>query len=212
MYTVMSFQATLSMILIIMFIMRRKGGYEQYIGKAQFWSASKILLGVTLLWTYHLFAFFITYWYGRLEVEQNIIKYLFVSSYLWIFLANMLFSFVVPFLLLIWNPLRRSDWGAPLAGCFALLGAFLFNIRTFVAAFNTGNLYEIGLSRVPPPVFPGIADILMVVGMISLAALVYLLGAKILPLVSIWETKEGAQYQKMDTLFKGHYLVLAKPE
>jgi Ni/Fe-hydrogenase subunit HybB-like protein len=65
---------------------------------------------------------------------------------------------------------------------------------------------------VPPPVYPGLADILMVVGLIGLAALVYLLGTRMLPLVSVWETKEGAQYQRMDTLFKGHYLVLAKPE
>ena len=37
-------------------------------GQAPFWAASKVLLGLTLLHTYHLFAFFITYWYGRLEV------------------------------------------------------------------------------------------------------------------------------------------------
>ena len=123
MYTVMSFQSALSMILIILFIMRRWGGYEGYIGKSPFWSASKILLGLTLLWTYHLFAFFITYWYGRLEVEQNILKYVFVQPYLVVFLGNMLFSFLVPFLLLIWNPLRRSAWGPPLAGLFALVGA-----------------------------------------------------------------------------------------
>ena len=111
MYTVMSFQTSLGLILIVLFIMRKWGGYEGYIGKSPFWSASKILLGLTLLWTYHLFAFFITYWYGRLEVEQNILKYLFTQPYLVVFLGNMLFSFLTPFLLLIWNPLRRSAWG-----------------------------------------------------------------------------------------------------
>ena len=212
MYTVMSFQSALSMILIVMFIMRRWGGYEGYIGKAPFWSASKILLGLTLLWTYHLFAFFVTYWYGRLEVEQNILKYVFVQPYLVVFLGNMLFSFLVPFALLIWNPLRRSAWGPPLAGLAALVGAFLFNMRTFAAAFNTGNHYEFSLSHVPAAVWPDIWDIFIILGGLGIAALVYLLSAKLLPLISIWEVKEGTLYQKMDTLMKGEYLVLAKPE
>ena len=212
MYTVMSFQTALALILIVLFIMRRWGGYEGYIGKSPFWSASKILLGLTLLWTYHLFAFFITYWYGRLEFEQNIIRYVFVQPYLPLFLANMLFSFLTPFLMLIWNPLRRSDWGPTLAGCSALLGSLLFNLRTFGAAFNTGEHYEFALSRVPAAVWPDLWDICIIIGALGLVALVYLIAAKLLPLMSIWEIKEGAKYQKMDTLMKGEYLVLAKPE
>ena len=212
MYTVMSFQTALSLILIVMFIMRRWGGYENYIGKAPFWSASKILLGLTLLWTYHLFAFFITYWYGRLEVEQNILKYLFTQPYLVVFLGNMLFSFFIPFALLIWNPLRRSDWGPPLAGLVALVGSLLFNLRTFAAAFNTGNHFEFALSHVPAAVWPDIWDICMILGGLGIVALVYLLSAKLLPPMSIWEVKEGTLYQKMDKLMKGEYLVLAKPE
>ena len=68
-------------VLIILYVMRRWGGFQEYYGKSVFWSASKVQLGLTLLWAYHLFAFFITYWYGRLVVEQNIIKYLFAQSY-----------------------------------------------------------------------------------------------------------------------------------
>ncbi len=212
MYTVMSFQTALSLVLVILFIMRRWGGYAGYIGVSPFWSASKILLGLTLLWTYHLFAFFITYWYGRLEFEQNVIRYLFTEPYLVPFLGNFIFSFVMPFLLLIWNPVRRSDWGPTLAGCSALLGALLFNIRTFNAAFNTGEHFEFALSRVPAAVYPGLWDIFIILGGLGLVALTYLLATKLIPIMSIWEVKEGAKYQKMDTLMKGEYLVLAKPE
>lgn len=212
MYTVMSFQAALSMILVVLFLMRRKGGYAGYIGKAPFWSASKILLGLTLLWTYHLFAFFITYWYGRLEHEENIIRYVFTQPYLALFLGNFVFSFVAPFLTLIWNPVRRSDWGPTLAGGFALVGALLFNLRTFNAAFNTGEHFEFALTRVPAAVWPNLADVCIILGGLGLVALIYLLAAKVVPLMSIWEVKEGAKYQKMDTLVKGEYLVLAKPE
>jgi molybdopterin-containing oxidoreductase family membrane subunit len=211
-YSVTSFQSSLGLILVVLFILRRWGGYREYIGIAPFWSASKILLGLTLLWTYHLFAFFITYWYGRMEVEQNIIKYFLVESYGGIFAANFFFGFVMPFLILLWNPVRKTDWGPALAGLSAVVAAFLFNLRMLVGAFNAGDIYDIGLEAVPPAAWPDVWDVFMVLGGLGLAALVYLAATRVIPVLSLWEIKEGAKYQRMDTLIRGRYLVLAKPE
>lgn len=211
-FSVTSFQSSLGLILVVLFILRRFGGYREYIGIAPFWSASKVLLGITLLWTYHLFAFFLTYWYGRLEVEQNIIKYFLVESYGGIFAANFFFGFVMPFLILLWNPVRKTDWGPALAGLSAVVAAFLFNLRMLVGAFNAGDIYNIGLEAVPPAAWPDVWDIFMVLGGLGLAALVYLAATRVIPVLSLWEIKEGAKYQRMDTLIRGRYLVLAKPE
>lgn len=211
-FSVTSFQSSLGLILVVLFILRRFGGYREYIGIAPFWSASKVLLGITLLWTYHLFAFFLTYWYGRLEVEQNIIKYFLVESYGGIFAANFFFGFVTPFLILLWNPVRKTDWGPALAGLSAVVAAFLFNLRMLVGAFNAGDIYNIGLEAVPPAAWPDVWDIFMVLGGLGLAVLVYLAATRVIPVLSLWEMKEGAKYQRMDTLIRGRYLVLAKPE
>lgn len=213
-YTLTSFQSALGTILIILFILRRWGGYEEYIGISAFWSASKILLGFTLLWTYHTFAFFITFWFGRLEVEQNIIKYLFIESYAGVFAANFFFSFVAPFLILLWNPVRKTAWGPALAGLSALAGAFLFNIRIFVGSFNVGfeDLFDVGLNKVPAATYPDIWDVFIVIGGLGAVIFLYLLATMLIPILSVWEVKEGTKYQKMDTLIRGEYLVLAKPE
>ena len=213
-YTLMGFQTSLAAILIVLYVFRKWGGYERFIGASPFWSASKILLGLSLLWIYHMFAFFITFWYGRMEVEQNILNYLFVDSWFWIFILNALGSWLIPFGILVWNPVRRADWGAPLAGVFVLFGALMFNVRTFVGAFNAGReqIYDISITVVPPAVAPDIWDLFMLIGVIGLAGLVYLIGLKIFPVMNIWEIKEGAMYQKMGRLFRGNYLVLAKPE
>ena len=112
-YTLTGFQCALGLCLVILYVMRRWGGYGEYYGKSVFWAASKVQLGLTLLWAYHLFSFFITYWYGRLLVEQNVIRYLMGDSYGGVFSANVALSFVIPFLLLLWNPVRRSAWGPP---------------------------------------------------------------------------------------------------
>ena len=211
-YSLTGFQVALGTILIILYVMRRWGGYHEYYGKAVFWSASKVLLGLTLLWAYHLFAFFITYWYGRLVVEQNIIKYLYGDSYGWVFAVNLVFSFVIPFLLLLWNPVRRSAWGPPLAGLAAAAGALMFSVRIFVGGANSGNIYIAFLDHVPPAVYPDIWDIFIIIGGIGGAAFTYLVGTRILPVLSVWEVKEGALYQRMSRFIRGEYLVLAKPE
>ena len=214
-YSITSLQMGLGAILVTLYIMRRWGGYEGYIGKSLFWSASKVLLGVTLLWVYHLFAFFITFWYGRLEVEQNIIKYLIVDTYGAVFLVNLVFSFIAPFLVLLWNPVRRSAWGPALAGLLVLIGGLAFNLRIFVGAANAAEgqaMYDIAFEHLPPPVYPDVWDVFMVVGLLGGAVFVYLAATKLLPLLSLWEVKEGAMYQKWGKFMRGEYMILAKPE
>ena len=99
-----------------------------------------------------------------------------------------------------------------MAGISALVGAFLFNLRIFVGSFNAGDIYGIGLDHVPPPVYPDLWDVLMLLGGIGAAALVYLAASKVIPILSVWEVKEGTMYQSLRTFVRGEYLVLAKPE
>ncbi len=119
---------------------------------------------------------------------------------------------MVPFLILLWNPVRKTAWGPALAGLSALAGAFLFNMRMIVGAFNAGDVYDVALTRVPPAAWPDVWDVFMVIGGLGAVIFIYLLATKIIPILSVWETKEGTKYQKMGTLIRGEYLVLAKPE
>ena len=197
-YTITSLQMGLGAILVTIFIMRRWGGYEGYIGKSTFWSASKVLLGVTLLWVYHLFAFFITFWFGRLEIEQNIIKYLVVDTYAIIFLLNLAFSFALPFAVLLWNPVRRTAWGPALAGSMVLFGGLMFNIRIFVGSANAApgaEIYDFFMEHIPAPVYPDIWDVFMVLGGLGAAVFIYLAATKLFPLMSLWELREVSLYQ-----------------
>jgi hypothetical protein len=215
-YTVISFQGGLAAILLTAYALRRWGGYREYMGQAPFWAASKILLGLTLLHTYHLFAFFITYWYGRLEIELNILNYLMFDSYLGIFWAQLFFTFFIPFPILLSNHARRLGWGAPLAGVFIIIGLMLFHIRIFAAAFassDSESLYHFFLlAPVPRATFPDLWDIFLILGAFGIVMLVFRLGMMLLPPISVWEMKEGSMYQRVDTFIRGRYLVLGKPE
>ena len=50
------------------------------------------------------------------------------------------------------------------------------------------------------------------VGALAGALLIFLLFSRIIPLISIWETKEGLLYQFVGKVLRGRYLTLAKPE
>ena len=196
-YTLTSFQAALGAILVVAFIARRWGGYREYIGVAQFWAPSKVLLGLTLLWVYHLFAFGITYWYGRLPVEQDILKYLMFESYGGLFAANLFpqLRCTVPDLDMESGP-KRAIGALPWRAYLRWQGLYVFNVRIFVGSFNAGDIYSGALKTVPPPVYPDLWDVLIFLGGVGGLAFIYLAATRLFPLVSIWETKEGDSLSK----------------
>ena len=209
-------QAALGIVLVTAYLLRRFGGYRDYIGMEPFWSASKVLLGLTLLWGYFWFAEFNTFWYGRMPIEQEVIKLLMFESYRTAFLLNIFFSFLIPFGMLIWNPVRKSILGPTIAGASVVIGAFFMMVRVYVPAFRIEDVTAHALMDVPReqllPVLPDVWDYLIIIGGIAGAALIYILGSKILSVMSIWETKEGLQYLVVRPFMRGRYRVIGKPE
>ena len=217
-------QAAGGIVLVTMFLMRTLGGYSQYIGLDQFWSLSKVLLGLTLLWGYFWFSEFMTFWYGRDITEQSVLRLVMFESYRTAFLLNFFFSFLIPFLMLIWNGVRKSIIGPTIAGASVLIGAFFMMVRIYVPAFNVPqeNLGAHSIAEFDPkggpiadwllPVIPDVWDVMMITGGLAGVALIFLLGTRLLPVMSMWETKEGLLYILYRPFLKGRYMVLGKPD
>ena len=217
------FQAAAGTLLVTMFLMRNLGGYRDYIGLDQFWSFSKVLLGLTLLWGYFWFSEFMTFWYGRDPTEQSIIKLVMFESYRTAFLLNLFFSFLIPTAMLIWNGVRKSIIGPTIAGASVVIGAFFMMVRLYVPAFNVPqeHLGEHSIAEFYPagnpeqwllPVLPDVWDVFIILGGLGAVAFIFLLGTKLLPVVSMWETKEGILYIVRRPFMKGRYVVLGKPD
>ena len=217
------FQAAAGTLLLTMFLMRNLGGYKDYIGLDQFWSFSKVLLGLTLLWGYFWFSEFMTFWYGRDPTEQSIIKLVMFESYRTAFLLNLFFSFLIPTAMLIWNGVRKSIIGPTIAGISVVIGAFFMMVRLYVPAFNVPqeHLGEHSIAEFYPagnpeqwllPVLPDVWDVFIILGGLGAVAFIFLLGTKLLPVVSMWETKEGILYIVRRPFMKGRYVVLGKPD
>jgi len=206
------FQTAIGIVLVTAFLLRVFGGYKKYIPMESFWSISKILLGLSLLWGYFWFSGFITFWYGRTPVEQTVLKTFMFESYKVPFLLNIFFSFLIPVAMLIWNPVRKSVIGPTIAGASVILGAFFMTIRLYVPAFGIEDVTASALTSVPPAITPHALDIFIILGGLAGAGLIFMLATKIFPIISIWEVKEGLLYQRVRPLLRGRYLVLGKPD
>jgi hypothetical protein len=206
-------QAGLATTILTMAALRKWGGMRGYLQITQFWGAAKLLLATSLLFFYFTWDEFITYWYGRQPFELALIHLLFFGPYIVLFLTSFACNFVLPFLLLIWNPIRVGIKGPTRVAAIVLFGNLVDRLRIFVASWSVaGPVGEpIDLAHVPPFQFPTILDLLIVVGMISGVLCLYLLALKRFPPVSLWEYKQANLLTVEKQFHRIRVAVLAKP-
>lgn len=214
-------QAAVASTIIVMFLIRNCTGLREYISVDVFWGASKILLALSLLWAYFFFTEFIIFWYGRQPVEQELLKTFMFNSYRWPFVAAVFLCWLVPFLTLIWNFARKSMVFPTIAASSAILGVLADKIRIYPGAFSIADehrdevfahTHPERLSEAPAALWPTGPDVLMVIGAIAGAILIYMLAIKIVPMLSIWEVSEGTLYRKRRRFLKREIMVMGKPE
>jgi hypothetical protein len=215
-------QAGLACVIIASYCLWRWGGMRNYIALDQFWACAKLLLAFSLLWFYFWFSGFIIYWYGRQPGEIGVLGTLMFQSYRPAFVLAFLLCFVAPFLVLVWNGVRKSMIGPVIASVIVLVGAFFDKVRLYAASFHTADLQPDALtsahpdpilvSELPRMLVPGLPDIMMIVGFIGGAVFIYLAAMRVFPAVSIWHIQEGMLYRKMVPYLKTHILLMGKPD
>lgn len=211
-HAITSVQAALATMLVTIALLRGVGGFGQYLHLEQFWALGKLQLALTLLWFYFFWSGFIVLWYGRMPREQALLQITEFGPYLVPFILTVTFAFVVPFLLLIWNPVRKSLIGPPVAAASILVGLFFDRIRLYVSAYSIAGVGGASAGQVPPTHFPDVTDLLMIAGAFAGVALMYLLSMKILPVVSIWEMKVGLMLRETRQFLRTIVEVVGKPD
>ena len=206
-------QAGLATTLVTLYLVRRYGRMEQHIRMEHFWGASKILLALSLLWFYFWWSGFIVWWYGRQPVEENLLQLLMFGPFRYAFISAFALNFLAPFLILLWNAVRKSVWGPTLAAACILVGTLLDKIRLYVAAYSvTDPLTAHTLEHVPATSWPDIPDLFMIVGGVSGAVFLYLVVSKVVPIFSLWEMNEGITLRTVRRFLRRDMVVHGKPE
>jgi molybdopterin-containing oxidoreductase family membrane subunit len=209
--SVSALEAGVATTLLALAGLRRFGGLQDYIGLDPFWSAAKLLLPLALLFFYFTWAELLTNWYGRLPEEQQILSLFMFGPYLWLFVLSFGLNFVLPFFLLIWNPIRVSIAGPTVVSMLVLLGNFVDRVRIYVPSWSVAGPVGQTIEQVPPAQYPQTADVLIVLGAIALAVLLYLLALRLLPPISVWEYKQGLLLSGERAFVRTALRVIAKP-
>lgn len=208
-------QAGVATVIIAMFVLRRFGGYQDYIGLEQFWGMGKLLFALSLLWFWFWFSSFIVMWYGAKPGEQGVLDLLTVGPYLRVFMAAFVLIFLIPLFTMVWNPLRKSIWGPTIIAVSVLIGALLDKIRFYVPSYSVSDMEDkhlLVVSQVPAAVMPEVADVLIWVGGLAGVVLCYVLASKFIPAMNIWEQTELLLYKVHTRFHRTEFLVLGKKD
>lgn len=222
-HAVTGLQMGLGLFIVVQFALRKWGGLARYFELEQFWAYGRLLLALTLFWFYFFWSAFILFWYGRLPHEQSVIALHMVGDFsvdnllarptLWMFVGAIGLSFITAFLLIMWNPVRRSILGPVVVGVVIIVGNFFDRLRIYANSWSVEQVGGHGLHEIPHNIgYPGILEILVFVGMLSGVALMILLASRVVPFVSLWETRTALMLRVVRPFGVGHAHIVAKPD
>jgi Ni/Fe-hydrogenase subunit HybB-like protein len=173
-------------LIVAMATLRRLLHLEDYLRPLHFQNLGKLLLLMSLLWTYFVFAERLTTWYGNAPAERAVMFVTQKGSFAPLYWTMVLCNFVIPFGILSLRRLRTIS-GCVIASLFVLIGMWLERFLIIVPSLGHRYLpYAWGSYR-PQPI-----EITITVSTFAAMTLLYVLFSKFVPIISFWEMKAGA--------------------
>ncbi|MEK7215488.1 MAG: NrfD/PsrC family molybdoenzyme membrane anchor subunit [Chloroflexota bacterium] len=210
-HAISSLQAGLAMLVLTLGILRANG-YKEYLALDQFWNPGKLLMSFSMLWFYFWWSGFIIFWYGRTAPEEGVMMTVMFGPTFGAFIVGFLCSFAVPLLMLMWNPVRVSFKGPVIASAVILVGNLFDRIRIYEGSFLVTQQGGHFVEHIPATRMPDVADLLVAIGVVGGIMFIYLIGMRIIPLLSLWELKEGQLLTETRHILGAEVVVIAKPE
>jgi molybdopterin-containing oxidoreductase family membrane subunit len=172
-------------LIIAMALLRRFLRLEQHLHPVHFENLGKLLLMMSLLWSYFVFAERLTVWYGNNPEEMSAFWATQRDRYAPLYWTMVVCNLVIPFVLLSIKRLRTIT-GCVVASIGVLIGMWLERFLIIVPSLSHKALpYSWGTYQ-PQPI-----EIVVTVSTFAAMALLYTLFAKFVPVISIWEMKVG---------------------
>jgi Ni/Fe-hydrogenase subunit HybB-like protein len=176
----------LGMVVIGMYLVRKYYRLEEYIRREHFDKMGKLLVVTTLTLAYLYFSELLTVWYAKVPDENTVMYSMITGPFArpwWIMIAMI---YVIPLLTLTIPSFRRWPFGIMVVGVLINIGMYIERMLILVPPLAHPRLpYSWG------SYFPSAVELLILLGSLAFAVLLYLLASKFVPMISIWEEKEG---------------------
>jgi Ni/Fe-hydrogenase subunit HybB-like protein len=175
-------------LIIAMAILRKVLHLEEYLTPLHFDNLGKLLLLMSLLWLYFIAAERMTVWYGNETSEMAVYWSMQRGPFAPLFWTMVSCNFLIPFPLLAIKKLRTIT-GTVVASSTVALGMWIERFLIVVPPLERKYLpYVWGSYR------PTWVEITILVGTFAAMALLYMLFAKLVPIISVWELKVGQHH------------------
>ena len=171
-------------IVTVMFVLRKYMNFEQYITRVHFDNLGKLMLVLSLIWTYINVLEVFTGWYSGTSTELEAMKYKMFGYYGPLYWEMILFCAVAP-LLLISKRFRTSF--VPMLILSVAVNIGMYTERFLIVTTSLSRQY---LPDAWGLYIPSLVEISILVGSLGLFTTLFLIFVKIFPSVSIYEVKE----------------------
>ena len=178
-------------IVTVMFVLRKYMGFEQYITKLHFDNLGKLLLVLSLLWTYINAIELFTGWYSGTSDEYEQLSFKLFGFYAPLYWEMILFCAVAP-LLMISKRFRTSF--VPMLILSIAINIGMYTERFLIVATSLPRQY---LPDAWGFYSPSLVEISIMVGSFAVFTTLFLIFVKIFPSVSMYEVKETMETPKL---------------
>ncbi len=185
-FVVGAIHSGLGVVAIGLCVMRRTYRLEGYIRPEHFDKIGKLLVVTTLSLAYLYFADQLTVWYGNIPDDMAVLRAMVSGVYATPFWIMLVLIYVIPLSTLTFPAFRRWPLGMMLVGIGINLGMYIERMLILLPPLARPRLTYNWSSY-----FPSWGELTIVLGSFALAVLLYLLAVKFVPIISIWEEKEG---------------------
>ena len=178
-------------IVTVMFVLRKYMGFEQYITKLHFDNLGKLLLVLSLLWTYINAIELFTGWYSGTSDEYEQLSFKLFGFYAPLYWEMILFCAVAP-LLMISKRFRTSF--VPMLILSIAINIGMYTERFLIVATSLPRQY---LPDAWGFYAPSLVELSIMVGSFAVFTTLFLIFVKIFPSVSMYEVKETMETPKL---------------
>ena len=172
-------------LIIAMALLRRLLHLEDYLRPLHFENLGKLMLVMALLWGYFVFNERLVTYYGNGPHEMAVFWQTQRLSFAPLYWTMVVCNFVLPLILLGIRRFRTIT-GCVIASFGVVLGMWLERYLIIVPSLGAKNLpYSYGTYT------PQLVEVTITVATFAAMCLMYMLFAKVVPIISIWELKAG---------------------
>ena len=171
-------------VITLMIIIRRAFRLEEYLTAQHFDNMGKLLLVISLLWSYAYFVDVQTTWYAHEPIEWEVFSFM-SDRYTWQLAVMLLGNSLVPITVLCFRRLRRSIGVMLVVTLLINVGMYIERFLIIIPSLSHKNM-PFAWGRYSP----SWVEISVNVMALALFALLYTLFAKFFPIVAVTDVRE----------------------